>query len=70
VTIKPAQALGRSGELGKVKPGYLADLIGVPIPKLKSRKENFYDYLVNYKKPVSFSMINGEPKLRLAEIRH
>ena len=70
VTVKPAQALGRGGELGRVKPGYLADFIGIPIPQSKRKKQNLYDYVVNYKKPVSFSMINGEPKLRLAKIRH
>jgi hypothetical protein len=53
-----------------VKPGYLADLIGIPAPRLKKQTKNLYDYLVNYKKTVSFSMINGEPKLRLADHRH
>ena len=70
VTVKPARALGRSGDLGKVKPGYLADIIGIPISKSRNQKNNLYDYLLNYKKTVSFSMINGEPKLRLSEIRH
>jgi len=70
VTVKPAQALGRSGELGRVKPGYLADLIGIPAPKSKRQKRNLYDYVVNYKKPVSFSMIGGEPKLRLADFQY
>jgi cytosine/adenosine deaminase-related metal-dependent hydrolase len=69
-TIKPAQALDRGGELGRVKPGYLADLIGIPAPKSKRQKQYLYDYVVNYKKPVSFSMIGGEPKLRLADHRH
>jgi cytosine/adenosine deaminase-related metal-dependent hydrolase len=68
VTVKPAKALDRGGELGRVKPGYLADFIGIPAPQSKNQKKNLYDYVVNYKKPVSFSMINGEPKLRLAEI--
>jgi cytosine/adenosine deaminase-related metal-dependent hydrolase len=67
VTVKPAQALDRGGELGQVKPGYLADFIGIPMPPSKKQKQNLYDYVVNYKKPVSFSMVNGEPKLRLAE---
>jgi cytosine/adenosine deaminase-related metal-dependent hydrolase len=70
VTVKPAQALGRSGELGRVKPGYLADMIGVPMPRTKNQKKNLYDYLVNYKRPVSFAMINGESKLRLSEVGH
>jgi len=69
VTVKPAQALGRGGELGRVKPGYLADFIGIPMPQSRRKKQNLYDYVVNYKKPVSFSMINGESKLRLAETR-
>jgi len=67
VTVRPAQALGMGGELGRIKPGYLADLIGIPAPKTKTLKQNLYDYLVNYKKPVSFSMIAGESKLRLAD---
>ncbi len=65
-TVKPAQALGRGDELGKVKPGYLADLIGIPAPKSQRLKRNLYDYVVNYKKPVCFSMINGKPQLQLA----
>jgi cytosine/adenosine deaminase-related metal-dependent hydrolase len=67
VTVKPAQALGRGGELGRIKPGYLADLIGIEAPK--RHDQNLYDYLVNYRKPVSFSMVGGEPKLRLA-VKH
>jgi aminodeoxyfutalosine deaminase len=70
VTVKPAQALGLGNALGRVKPGYLADLIGIPAPRLKKQTKNLYDYVVNYKKTVSFSMIGGEPKLRLADHRH
>jgi cytosine/adenosine deaminase-related metal-dependent hydrolase len=65
-TVKPARALGRGGELGRIKPGYLADIIGISAPKAKNHKQNLYDYALNFNKPVSFSMIAGEPKLRLA----
>jgi imidazolonepropionase-like amidohydrolase len=63
-TVKPARALNRP--LGQVKPGFLADLIGIPAPRQLDLKKNLYDHVVNYSKPVSFSMIHGVSKLRLS----
>lgn len=67
VTVKPAQALGLGNQLGRIKPGYLADLIG--IPPVASRKSKFADPLgrvLGYEGKVTFAMVQGEPLLRLA----
>jgi cytosine/adenosine deaminase-related metal-dependent hydrolase len=54
VTVKPAQALGSGHQLGRIKPGYLADLIGIPLSsRKKARNTNLFD-------------VGGEPRLRLA----
>ena len=66
VTVKPAQALGMGGQLGQIKPGFLADFIGVPVGRLKGRRKDLVQQVVDYRGPVSFSMINGESKLRLS----
>ncbi len=65
-TVKPARALDGSHHLGQIKPGYLADLIGIPAPRTTNSKRTVYDHVVNYRKPVSFSMVHGQPKFRLA----
>jgi aminodeoxyfutalosine deaminase len=62
VTVKPAQALGEGRRLGKIKPGYFADLIGIPA-SLNSRRDP-YEQVVQNNRPVSFSMIQGHLRLR------
>ncbi|HUO58831.1 MAG TPA: amidohydrolase family protein [bacterium] len=66
VTVKPAQALGMGGQLGQIKPGFLGDLIGVPLRRSKGRRGDLAQQVIDYRGPVSFSMINGESKLRLS----
>jgi len=61
-TVKSAQALGEGKRLGQVKPGYFADLIGIPFKK-KTRGGLFDQVLAN-REPVCFSMVNGEIRLR------
>ncbi len=66
VTVKPAQALGLGHQLGRIKPGYLADLIGLPVPARKRAKNiSLFDQVLRYRGTVSFAMVQGEPRLRL-----
>ncbi|HVM33255.1 MAG TPA: amidohydrolase family protein [bacterium] len=57
-TVKPAQALGE-GRLGRIKPGYFADLIGIP-----AGRKDPYGQVLGHSKPVTFSMIHGHLRLR------
>lgn len=57
VTVNPARALRRRGQLGKIVPGALADLIAVPSPGSLS---GVYEDIVNHDEPVSWMMIDGQ----------
>jgi imidazolonepropionase-like amidohydrolase len=54
-TVNGARALGRSGELGELVAGSLADLIAIP------KKPGFdaYGAVVHHRGPVTASMIEG-----------
>ncbi len=66
VTVKPAQALGLGHQLGRIKPGYLADLIGIPLVRRKAaRHADPFEQVLRYRGAVSFAMVAGEPRLRL-----
>ncbi len=56
VTVNPAKALGRSAELGKIAPGFLADMIALPV----NTPANLYEEIVAFKSEVSWTMIRGE----------
>ncbi len=62
VTVKPAQALGEGRTLGRIKPGYFADLIGIPAPR-RGQKDP-YQAVIQNQRPVTFSMIHGRLRLR------
>lgn len=67
-TSKSAEALGMGHELGLIKPGYLADMIGLPIPLRKDvKKADLFEQVLQYRNRISFAMIHGEPRLRLAQ---
>ncbi|MEP6671735.1 MAG: amidohydrolase family protein [Chthoniobacter sp.] len=57
VTVNPARALRRRGQLGKIAPGALADLIAVPAP---GSLGGVYEDIVNHDDPVSWMMIDGQ----------
>jgi cytosine/adenosine deaminase-related metal-dependent hydrolase len=57
VTVNPARALHRRGQLGKIVPWALADLIAVPVP---GSLGGVFEDIVNYDKPVSWMMIDGQ----------
>ncbi len=68
VTHKPAEALGMGNELGRIKPGYLADLIGLPLARRKKAKStDLFEQVLQYRNRISFAMVHGEPLLRLAQ---
>jgi len=67
-TDRAAEALGEGKSLGQVRPGYLADLIGVPAPShLPRDPEELAEWVIHHQGPVSFSMVNGERLLRVTE---
>ncbi len=66
VTEQPAKALGMGDQLGKIKPGYFADLIGIPSAKGQGARQDSFGQVINHKGTVSFSMIHGELNLRLS----
>lgn len=57
VTLNAAQALGRQGELGELRPNAHADLIAVPY---NGNLSNCFDYLVNTIPTPDFIMIQGQ----------
>jgi aminodeoxyfutalosine deaminase len=68
VTSRSAEALGMGDELGRIKPGYLADLIGLPFQRSKKAKNaDLFDQVLQYRNRISFAMVHGEPRFRLAQ---
>ncbi len=57
VTLNPARALQRTGRLGTISPGAMADLIAVPID---NGGANVYEQIVDYRRPVPWMMIDGK----------
>ena len=57
VTVQPARALGKSGELGVIAPGARADLIALPI---KAPLNEIYDALVANTCPIEWMMLDGK----------
>jgi cytosine/adenosine deaminase-related metal-dependent hydrolase len=56
LTVNPAKALGRAADLGKIAPGYLADLIALPI----SGSANAHEQIVTFEGDVTLMMIDGK----------
>lgn len=57
ITINPAKALRKSGELGELAPGALADLIALPFD---GNLSEVYDAIVANQSPIPWMMLNGE----------
>ena len=57
VTVNPARALRRKGQLGQIIAGALADLIAIPASGNLGR---IHEDIVNYDEPISWMMIDGQ----------
>jgi imidazolonepropionase-like amidohydrolase len=55
VTVNPARALQQETALGKIRAGFLADLIAVPV----TRSTSMFEEIVAVETQVSWSMIGG-----------
>lgn len=58
VTVNPARALRQENELGRIRPGFKADLIAVPC----SGSADVFEQIIAFEGPVSWAMVNGEYK--------
>jgi cytosine/adenosine deaminase-related metal-dependent hydrolase len=56
-TIRPARALKRQSELGKIAPGYLADSIGIPF---KGAANDVFDAIIQNRGTIKWMMVNGK----------
>ena len=56
VTVNPARALRREGELGRIAPGACADLISLPF---SGNIATVCDEIVDHKKPIDWMMVDG-----------
>jgi cytosine/adenosine deaminase-related metal-dependent hydrolase len=56
VTVSPAKALQRANSLGKIRSGFYADLIAIPI---SSSAKAVYEQIIAFEGAVKFSMVGG-----------
>ena len=57
VTVNPARALQRRGQLGQLTPGALADLIAVPV---SGSLGSVHEEIVHHNRPIPWTMIDGQ----------
>ncbi len=55
VTVNPARALDQGSELGKIRRGFVADMIAVPI----ERSTSVFEQILSFNQPVRWSTIEG-----------
>ncbi len=60
VTINPARALGQQHLLGRIAPGFAADLIAIPAP---ATGKALLDEVLAFERDVPWMMVAGEPVL-------
>jgi len=56
VTVNAAEAIGRGQALGRIRAGFLADLIALP---LRPSKAEVFDSIVAFDEPVPWMMVDG-----------
>jgi len=56
VTLNPAMALRQENALGRIRPGFRADLIGIPC----TGSANFFEEILAFDRPVDWMMVNGK----------
>jgi cytosine/adenosine deaminase-related metal-dependent hydrolase len=59
VTVNPARALGRQSALGRIKPGFPADMIALPF----EGKGDPFDEIIAFRKAVSWAMVDGQARV-------
>jgi cytosine/adenosine deaminase-related metal-dependent hydrolase len=57
ITVNPARALRRRGQLGQIAPGALADLIAVPV---SGTLGTLHEEIVQYERSIPWTMIDGQ----------
>ena len=57
VTVNPARALRRRGQLGQLIPGALADLIAVPV---SGSLRSVHEEITDNRRPIPWTMIDGQ----------
>jgi cytosine/adenosine deaminase-related metal-dependent hydrolase len=57
ITVNPARALRRRGQLGQITPGALADLIAVPV---SGNLGTIHEEIVQFDRPIPWTMIDGQ----------
>jgi cytosine/adenosine deaminase-related metal-dependent hydrolase len=55
VTVNPARAFQQEAALGKVRTGFVADLIAIPI----ARSTSLFEEIIGFERAVNWSMIGG-----------
>jgi cytosine/adenosine deaminase-related metal-dependent hydrolase len=56
VTVNSAHSMNQENSLGKVRSGFVADLIAVPC----ERSTSAFEEILGFDQPVSWSMIGGQ----------
>ena len=56
VTLNPAMALRQENALGRIRPGFRADLIGIPC----TGSANLFEEILAFDRPVDWMMVNGK----------
>jgi len=56
VTVNAARALGQEASLGRIRTGFMADLIAVPLQKSRP----LFDEIIGFERPVVWSMAGGQ----------
>jgi aminodeoxyfutalosine deaminase len=66
VTTSPARALRQENSLGKIRSGFVADLIAIPIARDsesvpgRTRSTSAFEEIIGFDRPVGWSMIDGQ----------
>jgi cytosine/adenosine deaminase-related metal-dependent hydrolase len=62
VTVNSARALRQENAVGRIRPGFLADLIAIPIGA-----GNVFDGIIGFKDPVDWTLLDGKEQRKTAE---
>jgi imidazolonepropionase-like amidohydrolase len=57
ITVNGARAIGQGDSLGRISPGFRADLIAIPVAE---KGRNVFDAIVAFEGTVSWMVVEGE----------